>query len=264
MISLRQHLLFVALTLAVQHLPFLPNAVAMFTEQGYLCNLCHSLQNEYPYPPPDMEERSVRFTQSQIESYGSPLEIGNNCLDIWNIVLDYANPNIVDESSCRGMAAFYAPQCCNSIPKEDEEELRGPQKPPQQGNSQNGNDVDISNITETIPTQENGNITETILTQENDNDGDISIMTETIPTQEKVQDLSLTQSQVEGIVLSRKVNDRKSVRGDTENQQRSGRISSSTMGMGRNSDTTNDEGNSPDSDNNKTRRMNDYMSHLRG
>lgn len=90
------------------------SALAMETEQGYLCNLCHSLKNEYPFPPPSAEQAIVQFPKvSQIEAFGMPWDRGLTCIDVWNNVLDFQNPKIVDESSCRSMAEVYAPQCCS-------------------------------------------------------------------------------------------------------------------------------------------------------
>jgi len=109
----------VLLALVTVHLPL--SVVSMDTENGYLCNLCHSLQNEFPYPPPDAEPKVVRFTQLQNEQFGLPWDRGVTCLEVWNIVLDYANPNVHDETSCRSMAAAYAPQCCHHITDDDEE-----------------------------------------------------------------------------------------------------------------------------------------------
>lgn len=93
--------------------------LSMDTENGYLCNLCHSLQNDYPYPPPVAENRSVRLGTAEIEEFGSPFEMGTTCLNVWNNVLDFANPNIVDDDSCRRLASIYAPQCCNELPMDE-------------------------------------------------------------------------------------------------------------------------------------------------
>lgn len=101
------------------HIPL--SALSMETENGYLCNLCHSRQNEYPYPPPRTEGKVVRFTKSENEQFGLPWDRGITCLDVWNTVLDFANPNVVDEASCRSMAAVYAPQCCFDFPDESDE-----------------------------------------------------------------------------------------------------------------------------------------------
>jgi len=109
MITITQ-LIFVIMAI---HLPF--SAVSMEAENGYLCNLCHSLDNQYPYPSPNTEGNVVRFTQSQDEEFGLPWLRGVTCLDVWNNVLDYANPNVKDETSCRSMARAYASQCCNDI-----------------------------------------------------------------------------------------------------------------------------------------------------
>lgn len=115
---------------------------SMETPNGYLCNLCYSRENEYHYPPPSIEQKVVRFTspisstaakseQQERESttvtsinvaFGMPWDIGTTCIDVWNKVLDYKNPNIVDESSCRSMAALFAPQCCNQHEHERERE----------------------------------------------------------------------------------------------------------------------------------------------
>lgn len=105
-------------TIVVIHLPL--SAVSMETENGYLCNLCHSLDNQYPYPPPNTEGNIVRFTQSQDEEFGLPWLRGITCLDVWNTVLDYANPNVKDETSCRSMASAYASQCCNDVAEDQE------------------------------------------------------------------------------------------------------------------------------------------------
>lgn len=107
-------LLATVLVLSVVHLPS-SVVMSMETENGYLCNLCHSLNNDHPYPPPSAEDFIVRFTQSQTEEFGFPWERGSTCIEVWDTVLDYANANIIDESSCRRMAAAYAPQCCNDI-----------------------------------------------------------------------------------------------------------------------------------------------------
>ena len=112
----------VLLALVTIHLPL--SVVSMDTENGYLCNLCHSLQNELPYPPPDAEPKVVRFTQLQDEQFGLPWDRGITCLEVWNIVLDFANPNVHDETSCRSMAAAYAPQCCHHITNDDPESHR--------------------------------------------------------------------------------------------------------------------------------------------
>jgi len=90
-------------------------AVSMETKNGYLCNLCHSLQNEYPYPPPSAEQKVVRFSESEDEKFGLPRDRGETCIEVWNTVLDFANPNIKDETSCRSMAQAYATQCCNDV-----------------------------------------------------------------------------------------------------------------------------------------------------
>mmetsp|Transcript_18172 Transcript_18172/g.41715 ORF Transcript_18172/g.41715 Transcript_18172/m.41715 type:complete len:174 (-) Transcript_18172:86-607(-) len=91
-----------------------PRALAMDAEHGYLCNLCHSRKNEYPYPPPSAEQAIVRFPKaSHIEEFGMPWDRGITCIDAWNTVLDFQNPKVVDEPSCRSMAEVYAPQCCN-------------------------------------------------------------------------------------------------------------------------------------------------------
>lgn len=107
-------LLATVLVLSVVHLPS-SVVMSMETENGYLCNLCHSLNNDHPYPPPSAEDFIVRFTQSQTEVFGFPWERGSTCIEVWDTVLDYANAKIIDESSCRRMAAAYAPQCCNDI-----------------------------------------------------------------------------------------------------------------------------------------------------
>lgn len=107
-------LLATVLVLSVVHLPS-SVVMSMETENGYLCNLCHSLNNDHPYPPPSAEDFIVRFTQSQTEEFGFPWERGSTCIEVWDTVLDYANAKIIDESSCRRMAAAYAPQCCNDI-----------------------------------------------------------------------------------------------------------------------------------------------------
>lgn len=100
-------------TVVAIHLPFF--AVSMQTDNGYLCNLCHSLENEYPYPPPTAESRIVRFSKAEDEEFGMPWSRGSTCLEVWNKVLDFANPNIKDETSCRSMAKAYASQCCNDF-----------------------------------------------------------------------------------------------------------------------------------------------------
>ena len=95
------------------HLP--THVVSMQMPNGYLCNLCHSLQNDHPFPPPSAQDVVVRFSKSENEQFGLPWDRGVTCLEVWDIVLDYANPNVVDQQSCRAMAAAYAPQCCNDI-----------------------------------------------------------------------------------------------------------------------------------------------------
>jgi len=101
------------------HLPV--SVTAMYTANGYLCNLCHSLQNDHPFPPPSAQEVVVRFSKSENEQFGLPWDRGITCLEVWDIVLDFANPNVYDQASCRAMAAAYAPQCCNDIFEEPEE-----------------------------------------------------------------------------------------------------------------------------------------------
>ena len=111
----------IILSIIAVHLPLA--VISMETKNGYLCNLCHSLQNDHPYPPPDAEDRIVRFTKSQNEKFGSPFDRGVTCLEVWNNVLDFANPNIKDETSCRDMAQAYASQCCNDITEESGDDL---------------------------------------------------------------------------------------------------------------------------------------------
>lgn len=124
------------------HLPFF--AVSMQTENGYLCNLCHSLENEYPYPPPSAELRIVRFSKAEDEQFGLPWNRGSTCLEIWNKVLDYANPNVDDETSCRSMASAYASQCCNDYIEE----------PPDNSNQQQVLSNEAANVADTADVNE--------------------------------------------------------------------------------------------------------------
>eukprot|EP00531_Pseudo-nitzschia_arenysensis_P011655 CAMPEP_0116139486 /NCGR_PEP_ID=MMETSP0329-20121206/13339_1 /TAXON_ID=697910 /ORGANISM="Pseudo-nitzschia arenysensis, Strain B593" /LENGTH=204 /DNA_ID=CAMNT_0003634535 /DNA_START=102 /DNA_END=716 /DNA_ORIENTATION=+ len=101
------------------HLPV--SVVAMYTPNGYLCNLCHSLKNDHPFPPPSAQEVVVRFNKTENEQFGLPWDRGITCLEVWDTVLDFANPHVYDQASCRAMAAAYAPQCCNDIIEEPEE-----------------------------------------------------------------------------------------------------------------------------------------------
>ena len=130
---------FLLLAVVALHLP--SSAFSLETENGYLCNLCHSLQNDYPYPPPAAEDKIVRFTQSQDEQFGLPWDRGSTCLEVWDTVLDFANPNIIDESSCRSMAAAYAPQCCNDMTindqEQDQDELESDPRQQQERNDTN-------------------------------------------------------------------------------------------------------------------------------
>ena len=118
-------------TLVAIHLPL--SAVSMQTQNGYLCNLCHSLQNDHPFPPPSAEAIVVRFNKTENEKYGLPWDRGVTCIEVWNTVLDYANSNVYDEQSCRSMAAAYAPQCCNDVPDQDQANPVEQQK--EQGNA---------------------------------------------------------------------------------------------------------------------------------
>lgn len=146
----------VILALVTVYLPL--SVVSMDTENGYLCNLCHSLQNEFPYPPPDAEPKVVRFTQLQNEQFGLPWDRGVTCLDVWNIVLDYANPNVQDEASCRSMAAAYAPQCCHHITDDDEPESHRLAQQQQENNNEEG-DIEgvaarVEELSLTLPAQQ--------------------------------------------------------------------------------------------------------------
>ena len=87
----------------------------METPNGYLCNLCHSLENDHPFPPESAQEVVVRFSKSENEQFGLPWDRGITCLEVWDTVLDFANPNVFDQASCRAMAAAYALQCCNDV-----------------------------------------------------------------------------------------------------------------------------------------------------
>jgi len=108
----------------------------------YLCNLCHSLENEYPYPPPSSEQSVVRFAdanEDNIEAFGMPWDRGITCIDVWNKVLDFQNPYIVDESSCRNMAAVYAPQCCNDNDNDNDSDTDNGAVPAENENENNNN-----------------------------------------------------------------------------------------------------------------------------
>lgn len=144
-------LLATVLVLSVVHLPS-SVVMSMETENGYLCNLCHSLNNDHPYPPPSAEDFIVRFTQSQTEEFGFPWERGSTCIEVWDTVLDYANAKIIDESSCRRMAAAYAPQCCNDIDIVDVNDEQQQQQDIAIGASTAGEEV--------IPTVRNENTSE--------------------------------------------------------------------------------------------------------
>ncbi len=103
---------------------YLPtHVISMQMPNGYMCNLCHSLQNDHPFPPPSAQDVVVRFSKSENEQFGLPWDRGVTCLEVWDTVLDYANPNVFDEQSCRAMAAAYAPQCCNDIFDESTDNL---------------------------------------------------------------------------------------------------------------------------------------------
>lgn len=115
MVAIKQLLLYIV----AFHLPV--SVFAMYTPNGYLCNLCHSLQNDHPFPPPSAQEVVVRFSKSENEQFGLPWDRGITCLEVWDTVLDFANPNVYDQASCRAMAAAYAPQCCNDIIEEPQE-----------------------------------------------------------------------------------------------------------------------------------------------
>lgn len=137
------HLTLLAVAVAMIHLPSsaVSGSMVTTTEQGpYLCNLCHSRQNDHPYPPPDAEDTVVQFTQSQAERFGMPVDRGTTCLEVWDTVLDYANPSVTDEASCRSMAEAYAPQCCNdSTDDEAVDEPRGtPTEEQQESNEEQG------------------------------------------------------------------------------------------------------------------------------
>lgn len=147
----------VLLALVTVYLPL--SVVSMDTENGYLCNLCHSLQNEFPYPPPDAEPKVVRFTQLQNEQFGLPWDRGVTCLDVWNIVLDYANPNVQDEASCRSMAAAYAPQCCHHITDDDEPESHRLAQQQQENNNEGG---DIQVVAARVDTIQAGSLSFTL------------------------------------------------------------------------------------------------------
>mmetsp|Transcript_21691 Transcript_21691/g.53802 ORF Transcript_21691/g.53802 Transcript_21691/m.53802 type:complete len:202 (-) Transcript_21691:24-629(-) len=121
------------------HLP--ASAVAMYTPNGYLCNLCHSLQNDHPFPPQSAQEVVVRFSKSENEQFGLPWDRGITCLEVWDTVLDFANPNVYDQASCRAMAAAYAPQCCNDIVEEPQESLEENEEG-NQSNEEEGTGVD--------------------------------------------------------------------------------------------------------------------------
>ena len=121
------------------HLPAF--AVSMYTPNGYLCNLCHSLQNDHPFPPQSAKEVVVRFSKSENEQFGLPWDRGITCLEVWDTVLDFANPNVYDQASCRAMAAAYAPQCCNDIVEEPQERLKENEEG-NQSNEEEGTRVD--------------------------------------------------------------------------------------------------------------------------
>ena len=110
MVDIKKKLLY---GIVATHLPIY--ATSMQTPNGYLCNLCHSLQNDHPFPPPSAQDVVVRFSKSENEQFGLPWDRGITCLEVWDTVLDFANPNVFDQQSCRAMAAAYAPQCCNDI-----------------------------------------------------------------------------------------------------------------------------------------------------
>jgi hypothetical protein len=83
-----------------------------------MCNLCHSLANEAPYPLPELENRTVTMNGR----WGTPEELGSTCLEVWNHVLDFGTGGggtgdgeyHYDMATCRMMGREYAPQCCNS------------------------------------------------------------------------------------------------------------------------------------------------------
>jgi hypothetical protein len=89
---------------------------------GYVCNLCHSLANEHPYPPPSLEEKNVYLP---LKFGGKKWQPGQaqhrqpTCLQLWMDGLDSAIPGVSDEKSCREMAAMFAPQCCNEYLEEE-------------------------------------------------------------------------------------------------------------------------------------------------
>jgi hypothetical protein len=115
-----KNLLFLG-TIVATNLP--THVISMQMPNGYMCNLCHSLQNDHPFPPPSAQDVVVRFSKSENEQFGLPWDRGVTCLEVWDIVLDYANPNVFDEQSCRAMAAAYAPQCCNDIFEDSSDNL---------------------------------------------------------------------------------------------------------------------------------------------
>lgn len=229
---------FVLIGIVAVHLPVL--VFSMETKSGYLCNLCHSLRNEYPYPPPSAEIKVVRFSKSEDEQFGLPWDRGSTCIEVWNTVLDFANPNIKDETSCRSMAKAYATQCCNDVIDEpqgssgeevqqisnEEEDILGtasviPLKQPQQyGIASRVSNVSSENTRNTRPSTDRLSSSSMGSGSEVDNNGD----------NDNANGLSVAQSLV--AVIS---NEGSSLRPSID------RLSNSSVGSGR--DVDSNEGN---------------------
>ncbi|KAG7344611.1 hypothetical protein IV203_022619 [Nitzschia inconspicua] len=88
---------------------------AKTSEKFYVCDLCYSITNEYPYPPPSLEEKSVYLPLQYGGKQWQPDQEIPTCLEVWNDALDAVNPGVFDESSCREMASMFSPQCCNEF-----------------------------------------------------------------------------------------------------------------------------------------------------
>ncbi|KAG7370487.1 hypothetical protein IV203_019057 [Nitzschia inconspicua] len=87
----------------------------------YVCDLCYSITNEHPYPPPSLEEKGVYLPLQYGGKQWQPDQKLPTCLEVWKDALDAVNPGVFDESSCREMASMFAPQCCNEFLQDDME-----------------------------------------------------------------------------------------------------------------------------------------------
>jgi len=220
---------YLLLTVLAIHLPFF--AVSMQTANGYLCNLCHSLDNEYPYPPPSAESRIVRFSKAEDQQFGLPWNRGSTCLEIWNKVLDFANPNVDDETSCRGMAKAYASQCCNDYIEEPQNNSDEQQELSIEAKDLVGTaNVDEIALTSTqlygiIPRVSNGGSEETKKTR---------------PTMDRLSASSMASGREVDISDALTAEESQSLIGSNESsgtRSSTDRLSSSTMGDGRDADS---------------------------